>query len=107
MLKNSLPNLNRLGKVVLSLAEEKGFTYPKNLMQSGKVLKHIALIHSEVSEAMEESRVPNLQKFKLEIADIIIRVIALATSLDINIDDVIIEKLLINQNRPYKHNKLF
>lgn len=63
----------------------------------------LCLIHSEVSEALEAYRNHDDPNFIEELADIMIRVMDMAEGLDINIEEAIIRKHLININRPYKY----
>lgn len=82
----------------------------KNLFIS----QQIALIHSEVSEAMEyhrkpkpDNHLPHRTGFEVELADAIIRILDLCGYLQIDINTVIFEKLEYNTKRPYKHGKQF
>ncbi len=64
----------------------------------------MALIHSEVSEASEAIRKPELHhKIGEELADVVIRVIECAEQMGINIEQEIINKMEKNRNRPFKH----
>lgn len=73
------------------------------------VLTKLLLIASEVSEAMEDARKAPYASdgipagFPEELADILIRVLELAGSLDINIGDVVKTKLDANTLRQYRH----
>jgi hypothetical protein len=64
---------------------------------------HIALIHSEVSEAMEGLRALDRQNFDEELADVIIRVASIAHGLGTDLETVIAKKLAKNRTRGLRH----
>lgn len=66
----------------------------------------IALIHSEISEAMEGDRkdlmddhLPNRKMIEVELADAVIRIFDLAGKLNLDLGGAFTEKLNYNQNR--------
>jgi len=78
----------------------------------------LMLIVTEVAEAMEEYRVENEtlttvryrldgkpEGFPTELADIVIRVFDLAAYLDIDLDDLVYEKMQFNTTREFLHGK--
>lgn len=77
--------------------------------------EYLALIHSEVSEALEDYRDGNMAQgfredgkpigFPSELADIIIRVAYLAGYKKIDLDEAIKIKMAYNEKRPYKHGQ--
>ena len=76
------------------------------------VLEKLALIASEVGEAIEAARsqspqqsvkIPNHSMLAEELADIVIRVLDLATALDIDIPLAIVQKHRYNISRPRMH----
>lgn len=96
----------------------------------------IALIHSELSEALEEMRAGNRirpgqpvpmvyyrgggyvasgptkcckkpEGVAVELADAVIRIADLCGYLGIDLEKAIVEKMAYNETRPYKHGKQF
>ena len=77
----------------------------------------IALMHSELSEALEYARVnpnaksnhiPDFTGIEEELADVIIRIFDYAGKEDLRLGEAIFEKMKYNKTRPYKHgNKKF
>ena len=77
----------------------------------------IALIHSELSEALEINRkskektadehCPDFSNLDIELADAIIRIFDLAGYLQIDLPGALLAKMEYNKSRPYKHGKLF
>lgn len=78
----------------------------------------IALIHSELSEVLEEARAgnPNVyyntgsdkpEGIAVELADAVIRIADLCGHLGVDLDRIISDKMDYNDTRPYKHGKKF
>lgn len=118
--------MNYLTKEIHKNAKKKGFWKNYQQLQQMKPLlkkemylsfyysfvsQQLALIGSEVSEAVEYLRHNDSDTlspfFKEELADIIIRTIDLAEGLDIDIIKEITEKHQKNLKRPKMHNKNF
>lgn len=66
----------------------------------------IALVHSEISEALEgfrkglnDDHLPDRPMVEVEFADTIIRILDLAGALKLNVADAILEKIVHNQKR--------
>ena len=74
----------------------------------------IALMHSELSEALEAHRkdkqddhLPQYKGLHVELADALIRILDFAGAHDIRIGEIVKAKLAYNANRPHKHGKKY
>ncbi len=65
----------------------------------------IALIHSELSEALEAHRKSEVEMVAEELADVAIRLFDLCGASDINLEAEIERKMEINRTRPRLHGK--
>ena len=100
-------------------AKEKGFRYNPEI-QERTFPEDIALMHSELSEALEAYRDPNNrltdsyrasdtdheskpEGVATELADVIIRICECCEFYDIPLEWAIRSKLLYNKTRPYRH----
>ncbi|POD46268.1 hypothetical protein BKM15_25845 [Pseudomonas syringae pv. syringae] len=63
----------------------------------------LALIHSEVSEALEADRKGDEENFAEELADVCIRIFDLCGAKDIDLEVAILKKMEKNKSRSYKH----
>ena len=71
----------------------------------------IALMHSELSEALEAIRLGNPQSEKIpeftlleeELADVVLRIMNFGGQLGLRISEAIVAKDEYNDNRPFKH----
>lgn len=102
-----MESLNQLADRAHSYAVGRGFWNGLSVYDVTVQLSKLALIHSEVSEAVEAVRKPNEVESNLpeELADIIIRVLDLAGAMRINIDQAVSDKMAYNEQREYMHGK--
>lgn len=76
-------------------------------LESNIIATRLALVHSEVSEALEALRVEDMKNFAEELADVVIRVADLAGGLNIDLEGEIEWKMEKNKAREYMHGKRF
>ena len=99
---------NVMSLTVHDNAREKGF-----YESSRSTAEMIALMHSELSEALEADRhgnpasehIPEFSALEEEFADVIIRVMDTAVHLKLRLAEAILAKHAFNVERPAKHGK--
>ena len=77
----------------------------------------IALMHSELSEALEANRggtvnapdkhCPEFTNLEIEFADLLIRVFDLSGFMVLRLGEAIEAKMKVNESRPFRHNKVY
>ena len=112
-----ISSLSEWAAVVHRNAVDKGW-WPAESGESTEkpnIPERLCLMHSEISEALEEYRIGDDMKtvrydvngkpegFVVELADVLIRVLDLAGHLGMDVDKVMMEKHMYNKNRPYRH----
>lgn len=90
--------INNLCKEAYLIAKSKG--WHDESRETGTLL---ALIHSEVSEALEADRKGDKENFAEELADVCIRIFDLCGSKNIDLETAISKKMQYNRGRSYKH----
>lgn len=102
--------INRLGDAILEINRANGWNVTNpgtwdGLQDGGKykVPAIIALIHSEASEALEAYRHGDVENFKEEMGDILIRVLDCMAGMEMDIVGPVIAKLKKNRTRGYRH----
>ena len=94
-------SLNELAQLCHSIAKEKGFwDEERNIGEA------LMLVVTELAEAMEGYRHQDDANFREELADAFIRLLDLCGGLNIDIENEIYQKSMVNKKRPYKHGKV-
>ena len=98
-------NINEISENIVNWRKEKGFYTPESLQEGEMLLGKLMLVVTEISEAAEAVRKGDENNFREELADVFIRLLDITGTMGIDIENEIIEKMKINKNRPYLHNK--
>lgn len=87
-------------------SKRQGFWERYDPQSVDTALVKLALIVSEVGEAIEAVRHGNEPGLAEELADIVVRVCDLAEARGIDIEEAVFSKMCANEARPYMHGKL-
>jgi NTP pyrophosphatase (non-canonical NTP hydrolase) len=102
---STINTLGKLAKETRKINEANGWkvTQPEDWNDTYKIPAILCLIHSEVSEALEDFRKNNREHFAEEIADVMIRCLDLCAGQNIDIEKEILAKLEKNKLRGFRH----
>ena len=100
------PSIRKLAINIEQWARKKKFLTPNELDDVEGVMAKLMLIVAEIGEAAEAVRDQDHINFAEELADAIIRILHLSEGLAIPIDEIIAQKMAVNENRPDKHGRV-
>jgi len=100
------PEICILADKISAWAERKEFLSPTDFSETQALMAKLMLIVAELGEAAEALRDDDPVNFAEELADTIIRILHLSSSLEIPIDEIIAQKMIVNENRPKKHGRV-
>lgn len=108
---NSINHVIPIGERIVQINEGNGWDTLKpsdwpvkgEIPDPNKIPAKLALIHSEVSEALEAYRKGDKENFAEECADVFIRLLDMTHGLGLDLPRAITDKLVKNIGRGYRH----
>ena len=106
------PALTVMLKIQAALVSQ--FMQTQGFWESDNTGEKIALMHSELSEALEADRknldaehIPGFTGVEEELADVIIRILDFAGHHQLRLGEALSAKITYNLTRPFKHGKAY
>ena len=106
------PALTVMLKIQAALVSQ--FMQTQGFWESDNTGEKIALMHSELSEALEADRknldaehIPGFTGVEEELADVIIRILDFAGHHQLRLGEALSAKIAYNLTRPFKHGKAY
>lgn len=106
------PTLTVMLKIQAALVSQ--FMQTQGFWESDNTGEKIALMHSELSEALEADRknldaehIPGFTGVEEELADVIIRILDFAGHHQLRLGEALSAKIAYNLTRPFKHGKAY
>lgn len=99
--------INSMAEEAFTTSKEKGFHDSDIDNTDAMTLARVALVHTELSEFVDELRKPSPDEYELalELADVLIRVGDLAHHMELDLGEAVVTKMEKNKSREYKHGK--
>lgn len=106
--------MTALGKRISTFVATRGFFTPRSistdlcpvaLTNGDAMLGKLMLVNTELCEAAEAARDGDMENFKEELADAVIRIFDICGACGIDIEEAVAQKMLVNVGRPPKHGR--